>query len=214
MSTSISPAAIARVSFTMSAYGLALPSAESAPKRTVLPTAPTAWFSRFTAISASVAWGPMVATPPATASALLAPAKSWAIRLMVSAGMPEVSATLARSTFFTAARRAPMSPALLSCPASTITLRTARATRPSVPGALRSHSSALEVVRVLDGVVREADAAESGAIGRAERLVADGLVGDARPGPERLRPLVHELAEAARLETADEGDLAPLLALD
>src|SRR5262249_30695250 len=71
-----------------------------------------------------------------------------------------------------------------------------------------------QIVRVLDGVVRDTVATERGAIGRPKRLVADGLVGDARPYPERPGPLVHELTEAARLETADEGDLAPLLALD
>src|SRR5207247_11455896 len=52
------------------------------------------------------------------------------------------------------------------------------------------------------------------AVGGAEGFVAQRLVGDARPRTQRLGPLVHEPAEAARLETGDESDLAPLLGLD
>src|SRR4029453_8598932 len=71
-----------------------------------------------------------------------------------------------------------------------------------------------EIVPLLDGVVRNAVAAERRAIGGPERFVAEGLVGDARPSAQRLGPLVHEPTQASRLEAGDERDLASLLGLE
>ena len=81
-STSISPTAIACTSFATSAYGVALPYAQSEPKRTVLPTLPSAALRSETAYCTRVASGPLAAAPPAMtrlglpwASALASPTR-------------------------------------------------------------------------------------------------------------------------------------------
>ena len=71
-----------------------------------------------------------------------------------------------------------------------------------------------EVARLLDGVVRDGVPPEGRPVGRAQGFVAQGLVRDARARAQGPRPLVHEAAEAARLETAHQRDSSPLPPLD
>src|SRR2546428_13669252 len=54
-------------------------------------------------------------------------------------------------------------------------------------------------LRVLEGVVRDRVTPERGPIGRASRLVPEGLEGHARARAEDLRPLVEERAKAREL---------------
>jgi len=141
-SISISPPAMARASAATSACGVTLPYAESGPKRTVLPTFPAAAFKRLIATWVSVALEPVTATPPPMASPGLAWANAFATCLIVSAATPVVSAAFLRSMPATA------SPNRLSAmPSSTITRRMASARSPSVPGTLRTHSSAFDAVK-------------------------------------------------------------------
>ena len=74
-------------------------------------------------------------------------AKSRAIRLSASAGTSALFAAAVTSTSLTASRSVAMSASEDCSPSSTITRSMARASSPSVPGALRSHSSADEPVR-------------------------------------------------------------------
>src|SRR5262249_23100093 len=140
-STSTSPFAIDWASAATSAYGVTLPYAESGPKRTVLPTLPAAALSRLIAASVDTAWDPATATPPPTARPGFALPNTWATCLIVSDATPLSVATLARSTPATASPKR-----LSTMPSSTMTLSTASASMPSVPGALRTHSSAFDAV--------------------------------------------------------------------
>ena len=105
-----------------------------------MPTLPAAALSRFTATCVAVAWLPLTATPPPMASPGLAAAKVLAMCSSVASGTPLSSATFLGSTPAAASAKR------LSAPCSVMSLRMASATAASVPGALRTHSSALEAV--------------------------------------------------------------------
>ncbi len=141
-STSISPLAIASTSAATSAYGVTLPYAESGPKRTVLPTFPAATFRRLTAAKVAVAFEPIVAIPPPMARPGLARANVSAVCLMAATGTP---LSLDTALTFISSTMAPKRGSVR--PSSTMTLRMASASRPSVPGALRIHWSAFDAVR-------------------------------------------------------------------
>ncbi len=70
-----------------------------------------------------------------------------------------------------------------------------------------------QIARLADGVVRDAVLPEGDAIGGAQRLVAQRLVGDARSCAERARPLVHEAREVPDLEAGHQRDLGALASL-
>ena len=124
-----------------SAYGVTLPNPESGPKRTVLPTLPAARFSRLIATRVGVAFVPVTAIPPPTARPGLPCAKTSATCLIVSTGTSlSAAAFLTLIPVTTSAKRRSASPA------STITLRIASASSPSVPGAFRTHASAFDAV--------------------------------------------------------------------
>jgi hypothetical protein len=85
------------------------------------------------------------AAPGGSATGAFAFARAWPTRVMVSAGMPAVSATDSgakrASPPASAVRAASVPP-----PWASATRASARASRPSVPGFAASHSSALEPV--------------------------------------------------------------------
>ncbi len=93
-----------------------------------------------------MALDPAAAAPPPMARPPFDLAKSWAIRLTVSAGTSALFAAAATSTSFTASLSVAASASGDCSPSSRITRRMASATSPSVPGAFRSHSSALAPV--------------------------------------------------------------------
>jgi hypothetical protein len=68
-----------------------------------------------------------------------------------------------------------------------------------------------QIAGLLDRILGNRVAAEGGAVGRADRLQPERLVGDAGPRAQRLRPLVEEAGEAARLEPGHQRDLPALL---
>ena len=118
-----------------------MPYAQSAPKRTVLPTLPVAALSNATAVCTWVALEPLVAAPPAMASAGLPRPNASAMPSMVWASTPVSSAT-----FLTSIWAATPAYARSARPRSMRILSTARASAASVPGALRTHWSALAAV--------------------------------------------------------------------
>ncbi len=135
----------------MSEYGLTRLKGDAEPKRTRVPTAPIAALSRLTATSASVDMVEVAAMPPPSTRPAFALARSRATCLIVSAGTPEAVAAASTSAARTAARRVERSAPGACRPSSRITLSIASASAPSVPGALRSHSSALAAVRDMRG---------------------------------------------------------------
>ena len=112
---------------------------------TRVPMAPMTWFSSSTAALASMARRLVTAAPGGSATAAPAWARARPSRVMSAAGMPQDLAAAGTP----AAASGPFSrprPKAPPAPLSMATRARARASMPSLPGRMGSHSSLLEAV--------------------------------------------------------------------